>query len=348
LLELCTAEMAKEDRSVSRRIAVLGDGAMGTACALILASKPDLQVTIWSPLEDYGRLVQQHRESIRYLPGVRIPETIQLTLDLSQAIDGAEMLVMAVPTVYLRTTLERHQAVLSTSQAPIVSVLKGLEQETLLRPTQIIEELLGKRPLVVLAGPSHAEEISRGLPASVVAASQDSYWAETTQRLFMTERFRVYTNPDPIGTELCGALKNVVAIAAGISDGLQLGDNAKAALLTRALVEMVRFVEAHGGRRQTVYGLAGIGDLITTCTSVHGRNLRVGREIGQGRKLADILATMQQTAEGVWTCRAVCQRARQLGLEMPIFTEVYRVLYEDKPPLAAVRDLMLREAGAEY
>lgn len=321
---------------------------MGTACALILAGKPDLQVTIWSPLEDYGRLVQQHRESVRYLPGVRIPETIRLTLDLAEALEGTELIVVAIPTIYLRATLTRAREALRQNSVPAVSVVKGLEQETFLRPTEIIAEVLGERPLVVLAGPSHAEEISRGLPASVVSASRDNYWAETIQRLFLTERFRVYTNPDPVGVELCGALKNVVAIAAGISDGLQLGDNAKAALLTRALVEMSRFVEAHGGRRETVYGLAGIGDLITTCTSVHGRNLRVGREIGRGKKLSEVLSAMQQTAEGVWTCRAVYHRACSLDLEMPICGEVYRVLYEDKSPLAAVRDLMVREVGGEY
>ncbi|MCS7160196.1 MAG: NAD(P)H-dependent glycerol-3-phosphate dehydrogenase, partial [Gemmatales bacterium] len=209
-------------------------------------------------------------------------------------------------------------------------------------------EIVGPRPYAVLAGPSHAEEISRGLPASVVVASHDKSWAQAVQLLFMTDRLRVYTNPDPVGVELCGALKNVVAIAAGISDGLGLGDNAKAALLTRALVEVKRFVEAHGGRGETVYGLAGIGDLITTCTSVHGRNLRVGRAIGQGQKLADILNTMQQTTEGVWTCRAVYHHASQLGLDMPIVAEVYRVLYEEKSPWEAVRDLMVREAASEY
>ncbi|GBD35640.1 Glycerol-3-phosphate dehydrogenase [NAD(P)+] [bacterium HR36] len=333
---------------VQKHVTVLGDGAMGVACALVLASKPNLQVTIWSPLQDYGRLVQQRRESVRYLPGVSIPESIRLTLDLREAVDAADIWVMAIPTVYLRQTLQCYHEVLRLHGAAIISVLKGLEQGTLLRPTQIMGELLGDRPLVVLAGPSHAEEISRGLPASVVAASQESYWAEVAQQLFMSERLRVYTNPDPIGVELCGALKNVIALAAGISDGLQLGDNAKAALLTRALVEIVRFVTAHGGRAETVYGLAGVGDLITTCTSVHGRNLRVGREIGRGKKLAEVLAEMQQTAEGVWTCRAVYDRASQLGLDMPICVEVYRVLYEDKSPLAAVQDLMLREAGAEY
>jgi glycerol-3-phosphate dehydrogenase (NAD(P)+) len=337
----------KEHRVV-KRIAVLGDGAMGIACALILASKAELQVTVWSPVEEYGRLIQQKRESFRYLPGVPIPERIGLTLDLSEAATGADLLLMAIPTVYLRATLERGQEVLRQNRSAVVSVIKGLEQRTLLRPTQIIAEILGERPLVVLAGPSHAEEISRGLPASVVAASRDAYWAEQVQRLFGTERFRVYTNPDPVGVELCGALKNVIAIAAGICDGLQLGDNAKSALLTRALVEMVRFVEAHGGRAQTVYGLAGVGDLITTCISVHGRNLRVGREIGRGRKLNEILADMQQTAEGVWTARAVYERACQLGLDLPIFTEVYRVLYEQKAPLAAVHELMTREAGSEY
>jgi len=332
---------------MSTRIAVLGDGAMGTVCALLLARRSGARVCLWSAREENARLLREKRENVRYLPGVPIPPSVSLTTSIHEATAGADLWVLAVPTVYLRSTLEPLAEVLGSTATPFISVAKGLEMGTFLRPTEIICQVLGDRPAAVLSGPSHAEEVGRGLPASVVVASNDQDLARRAQTLFTTDRFRVYTNADMLGVELAGALKNIVGIAAGISDGLGFGDNTKSALLTRALVEMTRFGEARGAKRETFFGLAGIGDLITTCISPHGRNLRVGRLIGQGKKLRDVLAGMDQVAEGVFTTRSVHDQARQLGLDMPITNEVYRVLYEDKDPRAAVQDLMTREPKSE-
>jgi glycerol-3-phosphate dehydrogenase (NAD(P)+) len=248
--------------------------------------------------------------------------------------------------VYLRETLGRNTGAIKTEQ-PVVSLSKGLENLTFLRPTEIIQQVLGSTRTAVLSGPSHAEEVSRGLPTTVVVASADLELARWIQERFNTDRFRVYTNADVAGVELAGALKNVIGIAAGISDGLGFGDNAKAALLTRGVVEMARFGVALGAREQTFFGLAGMGDLITTCVSRHGRNRHVGERLAKGEKLPQILATMNMVAEGIYTTRSVHDRASRLGIEMPITTEIYRVLYEDKDPLTAVRDLMLREPTSE-
>jgi glycerol-3-phosphate dehydrogenase (NAD(P)+) len=326
--------------------AVLGDGAWGTAIALLLAQDPRHRVTLWSAREDSGRVLRERRENVRLLPGVPIPEAVELTTDVARAVDGADLWVMAIPTVYLRATLARVAPALRPA-APVLSLAKGLENETFLRPTEIVTEVLGVRRVAVLSGPSHAEEVSRGLPTSVVAASTDLGLARQVQQAFATERFRVYTNLDPVGVELGGALKNVIGIAAGISDGLGFGDNAKSALLTRGLVEMTRFGVALGAEPQTFAGLAGLGDLITTCVSRHGRNRRVGERLGRGERLADILGGMSMVAEGVYTARSVHERAARMGIDMPITAEVYRVLYEGKDPRAAVDDLMLRAPKGE-
>jgi glycerol-3-phosphate dehydrogenase (NAD(P)+) len=248
--------------------------------------------------------------------------------------------------VYLRATLEPLAPAMSADR-PVLSLSKGLENATFLRPTEIIHQVIGTRRLAVLSGPSHAEEVSRGLPTTLVAASTDAELAAWVQQCFTTERFRVYTNRDVVGVELGGALKNVIGIAAGISDGLGFGDNAKAALMTRGLVEMIRFGVAFGAEHETFFGLAGLGDLITTCISRHGRNRHVGECIGRGQRPAEVLAGMRMVAEGVYTARSVHERGKALGIEMPITAEVYRVLYQDKDPQAAVRDLMIREPTSE-
>jgi glycerol-3-phosphate dehydrogenase (NAD(P)+) len=327
-------------------IAILGDGAWGTAIALLLANSPAHRISLWSAREENGRLLQDRRENVRLLPGVPIPPAITLTTDIQQAVAGADLLVAAIPTVYLRTTLTRIAPAIQ-SRLPVLSLAKGLENGTFQRPTEIIAQTLGTTQLAVLSGPSHAEETSRGLPASVVAASHDPALAQWIQQLFSTERFRVYTNPDPVGVELAGALKNIIGIAAGINDGLGLGDNAKAALLTRGLVEMTRFGVALGAEARTFTGLAGLGDLITTCVSPHGRNHRVGQRLARGERWADIQASMTMVAEGAYTARSVHERATQMGIEMPITMQVYRVLYENKDPRTAVTELMLREPKGE-
>jgi glycerol-3-phosphate dehydrogenase (NAD(P)+) len=327
-------------------IAILGDGAWGTAIALLLAQNPYHRVRLWSARDDNGRLLQQHRENVRLLPGVPIPPAVELTTDIRQAVTGADLWVAAIPTVYLRATLTRIASAVRPGP-PVLSLAKGLENGTFLRPTEIVTQLLGVEKVAVLSGPSHAEEIGRGLPASVVAASRDAELARRVQHLFRTERFRVYTNLDPVGVELAGALKNIIGIAAGISDGLGLGDNAKAALLTRGLVEITRFGVAFGAEAKTFAGLAGLGDLITTCVSIHGRNHRVGQRLARGERWTDIEASTNMVAEGAYTARSVHERARQLGIDMPITAEVCRVLYENKDPRAAVNELMLRAPKEE-
>jgi glycerol-3-phosphate dehydrogenase (NAD(P)+) len=327
-------------------IVILGDGAWGTAIALLLAQNPRHRVTLWSAREDNGRLLQQHRENIRLLPGIPIPPAVHLTMNLPRAVAGAALWVAAIPTIYLRPTLTRIASVVRPGP-PVLSLAKGLENGTFLRPTEILTQVLGVEKVAVLSGPSHAEETSRGLPASVVVASRDLELAQSVQQMFGTERFRVYTNLDPIGVELAGALKNIIGIAAGINDGLGLGDNAKSALLTRGLVEMTRFGVALGAQARTFSGLAGLGDLITTCVSPHGRNHRVGQRLARGERWADIQAGMSMVAEGAYTARSVHERAAQMGIDMPIAAEVYRVLYENKDPRAAVTDLMLRSPKGE-
>jgi glycerol-3-phosphate dehydrogenase (NAD(P)+) len=328
------------------RFAVLGDGAWGTAIAILLAQNSEHQVVLWSARRENAQVLRERRENVRLLPGVPIPETIELTSDIRQASTGASAFVAAIPTIHLRDTLKRIAPDLAKG-TPVISLTKGLENHTFLRPTEIITEVLGSDRVGVLSGPSHAEEVSRGLPTTVVAASPDPDLACWIQQHFGTERFRVYTNQDIVGVELAGALKNIIGIAAGISDGLGFGDNAKAALLTRGVVEMARFGVALGAEHQTFYGLAGIGDLITTCVSRHGRNRHVGERLAGGEKLPNILDSMTMVAEGIFTTRSVHDKALRMGVEMPITAEIYRVLYEDKDPLQAVSDLMLREPRSE-
>jgi glycerol-3-phosphate dehydrogenase (NAD(P)+) len=326
--------------------AILGAGAWGTAIALVLADRPERKVTLWSARPEQAVLFHQKRENVRLLPGVPIPPSVRLTTDIAHVAEGADLLIVAIPTVYLRATLTRVAGALSAT-TPTLSLVKGIENGTFRRPTEVIAEVLVPRPLAVLSGPSHAEEVARGLPTTLVAAGDDPALALWIQRHFNSQRFRVYTNLDLVGVELAGALKNIIGIAAGICDSLGFGDNAKAALLTRGLAEMARFGVALGAESQTFWGLAGMGDLITTCFSRHGRNRAVGQRLGKGEKPAAILASMDMVAEGVNTTRSVHERARRMGIAMPITQEVYRVLYEDKNPRDAVTDLMLREPKPE-
>ncbi len=326
--------------------AVLGAGAWGTAIALHLAQDSRHRVRLWCARESSARALIECRENVRLLPGVPIPNEVEITADAGRALHGADLCVAAVPTVYLRTTLQPLANIIPVG-LPLLSLAKGVENDTFERPTEILAELWGSERLAVLSGPSHAEEVSRGLPTSLVAASGDLDLARWVQQCFTTERFRVYTNLDVVGVELAGALKNVIAIAAGIGDGLGFGDNAKAALLTRGLVEIARFGVALGAEHTTFFGLAGLGDLMTTCFSPHGRNRRVGQRLAAGESLDDILTGTPMVAEGVYTARSVHARAQRMGVEMPITDEVYRVLYEGKPPLQAVQDLMLRRPKHE-
>jgi len=324
---------------------VLGSGGWGTAIAMLLAQNPAHRVRLWSAHRDNAERLQQTRENTRLLPGVRIPDSVQITGDLAEAAEATDCWVTAIPTAYLRDTIARFVAVRKVD-VPIVSLTKGLEIATFRRPSEIIGELLKTEQVAVLSGPSHAEEVARGLPTSVVVAATDGGLATWVQQRFGTDRFRVYTNGDLVGVELAGALKNVIGIAAGVCDGLGFGDNAKAGLLTRGLVEMTRFGVAHGAEPATFSGLAGTGDLITTCFSPHGRNRRVGYRLGRGETISDVLAG-PQVAEGVFTSCSVHERTTRTGLDAPIMTGVYQVLHEGKPPLAAVQDLMTRSQKQE-
>ena len=328
------------------RFAVLGSGAWGTAIAMILAQNPQHRVALWSARSENAAW-HARRENVRLLPGVMIPPSIALTTQIQQAVEQADLLIAAIPTVHLRATLESIAPALPRDK-PLLSLAKGLENHTFRRPTEIAVEVLGPRAVAVLSGPSHAEEVARGLPTTLVAASDDLPLARWVQQCFSTERFRVYTNLDLVGVELAAALKNVIGIAAGINDGLGLGDNCKSALLTRGLAEMARFGVALGAESQTFWGLAGMGDLITTCISRHGRNRAIGERLAKGEKLADIQASTAMVAEGVFTARSVYEKSQQMGIPMPISEQVYRALYEGKNPRDAVNDLMLRELRSEH
>lgn len=326
-------------------ITVLGDGAWGTAIALLLARSSENRVRLWSAREENARVLREKRENVRLLPGVPIPEAIELTIDPAAARD-ANLLIEAIPTVHLRSTLTRFQGLVNPEQ-PVVSLTKGIENETFQRPTEIIADVLGSKCVATLSGPSHAEEVSRGMPTSVIVASADNKLATWVQDLLLTDRFRVYTSGDVIGVELAGALKNIIGIGAGICDGIGFGDNAKSALLCRGLAEMARFGIAFGAEHATFFGLAGMGDLITTCISPHGRNRRVGYRLGKGEKLGEILASSPMVAEGVTTARSVWERTQKMGLDMPVMSAIYRVLYEDQSPFEAVDQLMSRRPKTE-
>lgn len=319
---------------------------MATACATLLTEAAETAVSMWVRKPEIADDINTHRENRRLLPGVKLPESIHVTSDIDAAVADADFLVIAIPTEFIRqalTTLKSHL----TGETPVISVVKGIEKSTFYRPSEIISDVLGPRPVVALGGPSHAEEIARRLPASVVAACGDLELAKETQRLFSTDRFRVYTNLDIVGVELAGALKNVIAIAAGICDGGKYGDNAKSAIMTRGLVEMNRFGSSLGAEPSTFSGLAGVGDLITTCMSPFGRNRSLGERLGRGETLQQILASMDAVAEGVNTTRSVYNLADDKGLEMPITTEIFRVLFEGKSPEDATHTLMTRPPREE-
>ena len=330
---------ASEDRPAFR---VFGAGAMGTACAVVLARNGH-PVRLVCRSEDAAKAIAETRTNERHLPGVELPAGVDVT---SGTPGGEGPVMVAVPSRHLRAYAETLRQVV-TAGTPVVSVVKGIEEETLCRPSEILADVLGTTRFCVLGGPSHAEEIARRQPTTVVAASGDADFAEDVQAAFSNPDFRVYTNDDPLGVELAGALKNVVGLAAGINDGHGFGDNAKAALLTRAIVEMRRFGEALGAKAETFSGLAGVGDLIATCVSVHGRNRAVGERIGRGEKLADITASTNSVAEGVTTARSVAVLAERHGVDMPIVQEVCAVLFEGKPPGEAATDLMTRPPRPE-
>lgn len=329
-----------------RRIVILGAGGMGTALALLFG-KSTSDVRLWSRDPDQALDFATTRVNARHLPGIAVPNNVIITADHVRAAAGADLIVAAVPTSYLRVTLARLAPALP-SAVPVLSVVKGIEYGTFARPSQLILETIGSRAISVLSGPSHAEELARGLPASVVVSGTDASLNEGIRDALTHDAFRVYTSTDALGVELAGALKNILGIAAGICDGLGFGDNAKAALITRGLVEITRLGVDLGARRETFFGLAGVGDVITTCYSPYGRNRSVGERIGRGETLDEVLGGMVNVAEGVPTTRSVHSLAVRRGVDMPITSELHQILFEGKPPRSAVTDLMVRSPKVEW
>jgi glycerol-3-phosphate dehydrogenase (NAD(P)+) len=327
-----------------QKVAILGDGAWGSALAMVLAER-GASVIQWAHSSAVAEGMTTHRENRRYLPGFKIPDGVTVSSDPG-FFEHADLIVCAVPSRYLREVLTQLSEHFRKGR-PFLSATKGLEITQHLRATEIIEEVLGARSLAVLSGPSHAEEVAARMPTAVVAASNDPGFALRVQDLFTTERFRVYTSDDMVGVEYGGALKNVLSIAGGLVDGLGFGDNTKAALLTRGQAEMSRLGQAMGGRVETFTGLSGIGDLVVSCVSPHGRNRMVGEKIGRGATLDEVLPGIPGVPEGVTTCHAVVDLARERGVEMPICQEIHAVLFEGKSPLDAVRDLMTRQQKDE-
>jgi glycerol-3-phosphate dehydrogenase (NAD(P)+) len=329
------------------KVSVLGAGSWGTTLAVILNQNNHL-VTCWSfDKNDIEAIIKTH-ENKKFLPGISLPTTINFTNDLQGSIDSAEVIIVAIPSHAVRSVVQSID--LSKKEELIwVNVAKGIENDTLLRISQVIEQV-GSVPaenIAVLFGPSHAEEVSRGIPTAIVAASISQETAKLVQNLFMTPYFRVYANQDIVGVELGGALKNIIAVAAGICDGAGFGDNTKAALITRGLVEINRLGITMGAKSDTFAGLSGMGDLIVTCTSKHSRNRYVGEQIGKGRSLQDVLNEMVMVAEGVKTTASAFELSQNKKVEMPITEQVYKTLFEGKPPAEAMRELMTRASKIE-
>jgi glycerol-3-phosphate dehydrogenase (NAD(P)+) len=328
-------------------ISIFGDGGWGTTLAIILAKK-GYSVILWSPFREYAEFLDKTRENRKFLPGFKIPQEITITSDISQSLRYCQVVIIAIPSKFLRSSIKGLAKFgIKENRAVVISAAKGIEIDTFKRPSEIIKEEAGISDVVVLSGPTIAPEIAQGLPASCVVASRKDKNAKQAQELLMSERFRVYTNSDVVGVELGGAFKNIIAIAAGLCDGLKLGTNAKSALFSRGLVEMKRLGIALGAKEKTFNGLSGAGDLVTTCISPYSRNRHIGEEIARGKKLADILKTTEMIAEGVETARAVYKMSKRLKIELPITEQVYKVLFEDKNPILAVNDLMTRTKKSE-
>lgn len=327
-------------------VSVLGDGGWGTALALVSQRRGN-PTLLWSAFPDYAEILKEKRENQKFLPGVPLPPALQISSDLKEAVHSAGVLILAIPTQFLRNILHKLKEI-DLSKKILVSVAKGIEKKTYLRPSEIVQAILGSVKLVMLSGPSHAEEVARRIPTLIVAASKDERLAQQVHDTLHDRTFRIYLQTDVVGVELGGSLKNVIAIAAGICDGLGFGDNTKSGLLTRGLFEMTKLGVRLGANPNTFFGLSGVGDLMTTCFSEHGRNLRVGRELGQGKKIREILAGMEMVAEGVDTSEAVTELAARVGIELPIMKEVYNVLFKGKDCSKAVEDLLARDAREEW
>ena len=328
------------------KISVMGTGSWGTALAILLHNNGH-QVMLWSAHPEKAASLNQTREDPKKLPGIKIPDGIVITGDEKTALDSPDIVVFASPSAYMRAISKRLSPLIRRGQI-IVNVAKGVEENTLMPVCDIIKEEIPQADVCVLSGPSHAEEVGRKLPTTCVIGAKTKKTAEYLQSAFINKVFRVYTSPDILGIELGGSLKNVIALAAGIADGLGYGDNTKAALITRGIAEIARLGVKMGGKIETFTGLTGIGDLIVTCASVHSRNRKAGYLIGQGRSMQEAMDEVQMVVEGVYSAKAAAKLAKKYDVPMPIVEEVNKVLFEGKSPAEAVDDLMLRESRSEH
>lgn len=326
-------------------VGIIGAGSWGIALAVLLHNNGN-QITVWSALEDEIQMLKETHEQKDKLPGVKLPEDMIFTSDLQEGIIGKEVLVLAVPSPFTRSTAAKMAPFVEKDQK-IVNVAKGIEEATLMTLSEIIEQEIPQADVAVLSGPSHAEEVGRGIPTTIVVGSKKKETAEYLQNLFMNEVFRVYTSADVLGIELGAALKNVVALAAGIADGLGYGDNTKAALITRGIAEIARLGISMGCRIETFYGLTGIGDLIVTCASMHSRNRRAGILIGQGKTMEEAMDEVKMVVEGVYSAKAGYALSKKYDVSMPIIEQVNRVLFEGASASEAVKELMLRGKKVE-
>ena len=327
-------------------VSVLGAGTWGTALAILLAENKH-EVTIWSALPKEVEELGKNRTSIKNLPGAVLPESVKVTTNLEEALNKPELIVMAVASVYVRETAKKMSSMIPKGMI-IVNVAKGIEEATLKTLTEVIEDEIPQAEVAVLSGPSHAEEVSRKIPTTIVAGAKKKEVADKIQDAFMTDFFRVYTSPDVIGIELGGSLKNVIALAAGVLDGVGMGDNTQAALMTRGIAEISRLGMAMGGKYETFAGLSGMGDLMVTCTSKHSRNRNAGFLIGQGKTAKEAMEEVNQVVEGVFSARAACKLGEKYNVELPIVEQVNKVLFDEKPVKEAIYDLLIRQKTEEH
>ena len=327
------------------RIGIIGAGSWGIALSVLLHENGH-KITVWSALPDEIDMLQKEREHKQKLPGVILPDDIEFSKNLEETVKSNELLVLAVPSPFVRSTSQKMKQFVNAGQV-IVNVAKGIEDETLMTLSDIIKQEIPQAEVSVMCGPSHAEEVVRGIPTTIVVGARKRKTAELVQNTFMNERFRVYTSPDVLGMEVGSALKNVVALAAGIADGLGYGDNTKAALITRGIAEITRLGTAMGGKSETFAGLTGIGDLIVTCASMHSRNRRAGILIGQGKTMQEAMDEVKMVVEGVYSAKAAVKLSKKFNVELPIIEQVNQILFENKPAADAVKDLMLRDKKIE-
>lgn len=338
--------LVRKRNSFMEKIGIIGAGSWGTALSLALANNGH-SVLIWSIIEAEIDMLKKNHEHLDKLPGVKLPDTVDFTTDIEKTITESNMLVLAVPSVFTRSTAQKMNPYVKDGQI-IVCVAKGIEDDTLMTISDVVEQEIPKADVAVLCGPSHAEEVGIGLPTTLVAGAHTKATAEHIQEVFMSQVLRVYTSPDMLGMELGGSLKNVIALAAGMADGLGYGDNTKAALITRGIAEISRLAIAMGAAPETLSGLTGIGDLIVTCESKHSRNRKAGMLIGQGYTMDQATAEVKMVVEGIYSAKAALALAKKYNVEIPIIDEVNKVLFEDKPAKEAVSELMLRDKRTEH